>query len=294
MPPSHDEARAIFTAQDRIPTPHFRAGGIDNFWQDATNIHGVWRHTGKASYRTATPQWETLLDLDALSKAEGKNWIWKGADCLRPTQTICMVSLSNGGGDAVETREFDTVAKRFADGGFRFAEGKQDGEWIDKDSQIISREWTKGEVTDSGYGYVVKVATRSGDPREVFRGLKTDVSVTPAVLRGEGGRPDALMVRRGVTFFQSEFSLLTDKGPVRIALPLKADYRTYVDGRLIFALKEPWKSFKAGALVAYDLKDLKADAAAARPDLIFQPGPRQRSRACRPPIPSWWSCCWRT
>src|SRR5581483_12252720 len=30
----HAEARAILTAEDRIPTPHFRAGGIDNFWQD--------------------------------------------------------------------------------------------------------------------------------------------------------------------------------------------------------------------------------------------------------------------
>src|SRR3954469_22484652 len=32
----HAQARAIFTAEDRIPTPHFRAGGLDNFWQDAT------------------------------------------------------------------------------------------------------------------------------------------------------------------------------------------------------------------------------------------------------------------
>src|ERR1041385_7866945 len=48
------EAHAILTAQDRIPTPKFRAGGIDNLWQDATHVHGVWRHTSLASYRTAT------------------------------------------------------------------------------------------------------------------------------------------------------------------------------------------------------------------------------------------------
>jgi len=275
----HAEARAIFTAQDRIPTPHFRAGGIDNLWQDAGHVHGVWRHTSEASYRTASPQWVTLLDLDALSKAEGKNWIWKGADCLKPAQTICLVSLSNGGGDAVEVREYDTVAKRFVDGGFKLVEGKQDIEWIDASSLLVSREWTQGEVTNSGYGYVLKIATRSGEPREVFRGQKTDVSAAPIVLRGAGGKADALMVRRGVTFFESEFSLLTDKGPVRIPLPLKADYQTYVDGRVVFALKEPWRTFTAGALIAYRLTDLqqpqRADAPWAAPQLIFQPGPRQ-------------------
>jgi prolyl oligopeptidase len=97
----HAEARAIFTAQDRIPTPHFRAGGIDNFWQDAQHVHGVWRHTTTSSYRTESPQWQTLLDLDALSQAEGKNWIWKGASCLKPDQTRCLVLLSDGGSDAV-------------------------------------------------------------------------------------------------------------------------------------------------------------------------------------------------
>ena len=275
----HAEARAIFTAQDRIPTPHFRAGGIDNLWQDAGHVHGVWRHTTEASYRTASPQWDTLLDLDALSKAEGKNWIWKGADCLKPAQAICLVSLSNGGGDAVEVREYDTLAKRFVDGGFKLPEGKQNIEWIDPSSLLVSREWTKGEVTNSGYGYVLKVATRGGEPREVFRGQKTDVSAAPIVLHGAGGKADGLMVRRGVTFFQSEFSLLTDKGPVRIPLPLKADYQAYVDGRVVFALKEPWRNFKAGALIAYRLTDLqqpqKADAPWAAPELIFQPGPRQ-------------------
>src|SRR5688500_17078227 len=60
------EARAIFTAKDRIPTPGFRAGGVDNLWQDAEHPHGVWRHTTEASYRTADPQWETLIDVDAL------------------------------------------------------------------------------------------------------------------------------------------------------------------------------------------------------------------------------------
>src|ERR1700712_1086814 len=41
--PFHAEARAIFTAEDRIPWPEFRAEGVDNLWQDAGHVHGTWR-----------------------------------------------------------------------------------------------------------------------------------------------------------------------------------------------------------------------------------------------------------
>ncbi|HEX7947497.1 MAG TPA: prolyl oligopeptidase family serine peptidase [Phenylobacterium sp.] len=271
----HAQALAIFTAQDRIPTPHFRAGGIDNFWQDAGHVHGIWRHTTPAAYRTADPQWETLLDLDALSKAEGKNWIWKGAACLKPAQTLCLVRLSNGGGDAVEIREFDTAKKAFVDGGFRFAVGKQNVDWIDHESLAVAREWTPGEVTKSGYAYVVKIVQRGQLPREVFRGQPTDVSAQPTVLTGAGGRADGIVVRRGVSFFENEYSLVTDAGLVRIPLPPKADQQAYLDGLLVFSLKQAWGGFQSGAVIAYDLAALKADAAKARPQLIFQPGPRQ-------------------
>jgi prolyl oligopeptidase len=93
----HDQALAIFTNKARIPTPRFRGEGVDNLWQDAEHPHGLWRHTSLASYRTSAPQWRTLLDLDALSKAEGKSFFFKGAQCLEPEETLCLVSLSNGG-----------------------------------------------------------------------------------------------------------------------------------------------------------------------------------------------------
>ena len=115
---SSKEALDILTAQDRTPTPRFRADGIDNFWQDQTNVHGLWRRTTLDSYRSASPKWETVLDIDALSKAENANWIYKGADCLEPAETRCLVSLSDGGKDAVVVREFDAAAKKFVEGGF--------------------------------------------------------------------------------------------------------------------------------------------------------------------------------
>ena len=118
------EAQAILTATDRIPSPSFLGDGVGNFWQDANNPKGVWRRTTLASYRTATPQWDTLLDIDALSRAEGKDWVFKGADCLAPDDARCLIMLSDGGKDAVVVREFDLPTKRFVEDGFRLPEGK--------------------------------------------------------------------------------------------------------------------------------------------------------------------------
>ena len=274
----HAEAHAILTAQDRIPTPRFRAGGIDNFWQDAAHVHGLWRHATEASYRTASPQWETLLDLDALSRAEGKNWIWKGADCLRPAQTLCLVRLSNGGSDAVEVREFDTATKSFVKGGFFFPNGKQNIAWIDHDTVIADREWAPGEVTTSGYGYVVKVVPRHGEPREVFGGRKTDVSVRANALTGQDGRTDGALIDRGVTFYEREFHLLSPLGGhglIDVPAPRKAEFDTYVDGQMVFTLKEAWRGFAAGDVISYDLRDLAREPGTTKPQLVFHPGPRQ-------------------
>ncbi|MFN3512667.1 MAG: prolyl oligopeptidase family serine peptidase [Phenylobacterium sp.] len=267
------EGRAIFTAKDRIPIPSFRAGGIDNFWQDEANPHGVWRHATLASYRTDAPQWRTLLDIDKLAADETKNWFWKGATCLKPDETRCIVRLSDGGGDAVELREFDAAAGRFVEGGFRFDEGKQYVEWLDGDTLLIGREWTPGDVTASGYPVALRIVPRTGEAREIFRGQKSDVWASPDVLRGEGGRVDGIVIQRGLSFFEFEYSLYADGKLTRIALPRRAQYQAYVDGHAIFTLQEPWKDFAAGALIAYPLAELKRGGEGAM--LVFQPGPTQ-------------------
>lgn len=100
--PSRSSAPTASTASGRTrPTPHGE----------------VRRHTTLASYRSPAPAWDVVLDIDKLAKDEGRNWFWKGATCLKPDQTRCLVRLSNGGGDAVELREFDTVSKTFVEGG---------------------------------------------------------------------------------------------------------------------------------------------------------------------------------
>ena len=277
----HDEALAIVTATDRIPMPGLRGGRIYNFWQDNEHVRGLWRRTTQESYRTADPQWEVLLDLDKLSEAEGKNWVYKGAQCRWPDYDRCLISLSDGGKDAVTVREFDVPSKRFVDDGFVLPEGKQDVTWEGPDTLLVAREWGPGTMTTSGYAFVVKRLKR-GQPldqaAEVFRGTETDVGASPLVLH-DGDKNTAVIFARNVTFYESETWIDTPAGPKRLAVPAKSTLSGMVRGRLLFTLQEDWSvggaAFKSGALVSLDLAEAMRAPETLKPTLVLQPGPRQ-------------------
>jgi prolyl oligopeptidase len=275
------DALKIATAKDRIPGVAIAGDGtLRDFWQDAEHVRGVWRTTSLASYRTATPAWKTILDVDALAKAEGKNWVFKGAQCLKPADRYCLVSLSNGGKDAVEAREFDTQTGKFVDGGFRLPEAKANFSWIDKDTLAVATEWAPGDLTESSYPYILKILKRGqalGDAHEVFRGVKADVSVNPVVLREPDGAVAAVLAQRGLDFFNSEHQLITPAGPRKIGLPTKSTIQAYVGGQLVVTFEQDWpqKGFKQGDLVAFDLAAVKARPADLKGKLILRPSQSQ-------------------
>ena len=54
-------------------------------------------------FKTPEPTWETVLDVDALAKREGKSWVWKGPSFLDygpgddgTRVDRCVVKLSDG------------------------------------------------------------------------------------------------------------------------------------------------------------------------------------------------------
>ncbi len=276
------EALAIAEAKDRIPEPRFVGGRVLNLWRDADHARGLWRRTSVDDYRKSTPRWTTVLDLDALARAEKANWFWGGADCEQPLERRCMLGLSDGGEDAVTLREFDVPSARFVDGGFSLPRGKQSSAWQDRDTLLVAREWRPGELTRSGYPFVVKRLKRGQAPEdavEVFRGSPEDVQVSPSAFHdGHGNR--ALVVQRGLSFFESEFLLAGPTGTTKLGLPLKSDIQALVAGRLIVSLRQDWKAesgetFPQGALVAIDLGAARASPAHLRPTLVYAPGPRE-------------------
>jgi prolyl oligopeptidase len=274
------EALAIFTAQDRIAEPRFRGGAIDNFWQDATHKRGLWRRASVDSYRSADPQWDTILDIDALAKAEGKDWYWKGANCLEPEERLCLVRLSDGGKDAVTIREFDVQTKRFVEGGFALPESKQSDQWLDKDTLLVARDWGAGTTTKSGYAFVLKQLKRGqslDQAVELYRSKPDEISVSPLVLRDEDGKVLGAFYDRNTTFFEREYYLPSANGaaPQRLPFPKKGGIQGLVAGQLVFKTEEDWNGFLAGDLLAYDFDAFMKDPSAAKAYLIARAKPNQ-------------------
>lgn len=273
----HAEALKIVTAKDRIPAVTFAGdGALRDFWQDQDHVQGLWRSTSLESYRTEAPEWRTLLDVDALARAEGINWVFGGAVCLPPEERLCLVRLSNGGKDAVVVREFDAAQGRFVEGGFHLPEAKHNFDWIDRDTLAVATEWSPGEMTESGYPYIVKLVKRGrplSEAREVYRGQVKDVSVAPVVLRDPDGVTQAVIINRALDFFNAEHLLLTDAGVVKLALPTRSTLQAFVAGKLVFSLEADWPAagFREGDLVALDLSALKADPAHPRAELVLRP-----------------------
>ena len=283
------EAQAILTATDRIPSPSFLGDGVGNFWQDATNPKGVWRRTTLESYRTATPQWETLLDIDALSKAEGKDWVFKGADCLAPDETRCLINLSDGGKDAVVVREFDLTTKRFVDGGFNLPEGKHRIEWLDRDTLLVATDFGPGSLTESGYPFIVKTLKRGQTLAQAVEDYRGDASdggygVSPAVYRDKDGRVTAVIINRPLDTFRSETWMMAHDGStVKLALPDRVSVFGAQGNLLIVSNDEAWTfnglTYKPGSLLSIPLNHLRSDrddlSVSNQALLIYEPAARQ-------------------
>ena len=276
------DALAIAEAKDRIPEPQMIGGQILNRWQDADHVRGIWRRTSLADFQKSAPAWTTILDLDALAVAEKANWFWSGADCEEPAERRCMIGLSDGGEDAVTLREFDLLSARFVDGGFSLPRGKQGAAWQDPNTLLAAREWSPGELTRSGYPFVVKRLKR-GQPLsaavEVFRGMASDVGVSPSAFN-DGAGHRALIISRAISFFEDEYHLVGSNGTRKLALPLKARVVALVKGRLVVSLREDWTTdagvtLPQGSLVSIDLAAAVRAPEHLRPTLIYAPGPRE-------------------
>ena len=278
----YQDALAVVTSDDRIPYPDLRGDHVYNLWTDARNPRGLWRRAALADYLAGDPDWETVLDVDALGAAEGVNWSWGGATCLPPetpaeAATRCLVRLSRGGADATEVREFDTAARQFVEGGFRMPEAKSSAAWIDADRLLVSTDWGPGALTESGYPRVVKVwgrGTPLAEAEAVFEAPATDMGAWAGSMRDRGATVPVIAHRP--SFFQGSTLVVADGRTERLDLPLDADPMV-VDGQLVVYLRSEWEAggdtFAQGSLVAMGL-DAFLDGGR---DFVtvFAPGPRQ-------------------
>lgn len=257
--PIYDRTLAIMDSKERIPNPDLRADTVYNFWQDKEHPRGLWRRTSLASYRTPTPTWETVIDVDALVKAEDTPWAWTGADCLPPGEgTRCMVVLARGGSDAAVQREFDLDTKTFVLGGFSLPEAKSSTSWRDADTLWVGTDFGPGSLTTSGYPRIVKVWKRGtplSEAQTVFEGDAGDVASNGFSLFTPEGRYE-FVSRTPAIFRQETFFMLGDR-LVKMDVPEDAKLEGIFKGRIVLSLRSDWavggKTYEQDSLLAIGL-----------------------------------------
>lgn len=286
---NYDEILKVLDAQDRIPLGSLKQNYVFNFWQDAANPKGIWRRTTIADYQTANPKWETLLDIDKLSKDEGKSWVFMGAGCT-PDLKRCLVQLSPGGGDATVVREFDLPTLSFVKDGFALTEAKSRTAWVDNDTVLFATDFGKGSLTTSGYPRIVKV-WRRGEPiaaaKTVFEGKETDVGASLASCQGPDGTVP--LIENRPSFFETEYyTLLPDRSTIKIPLPLSAVVRGLTKGQLIATLRKDWAQQEGqtpiakGSLIAFPIRTYLRTRMFPPTKVLFTPDARSSIEGVAP------------
>ncbi|MCI4673644.1 prolyl oligopeptidase family serine peptidase [Candidatus Mycolicibacterium alkanivorans] len=267
------EALEVLDTDARIPYVRRRGEYLYNFWRDATSPRGLWRRTTLDSYRGETPDWDVIVDVDELARADGENWVWAGAQVIDPDYSLALISLSRGGSDAAVVREFDMTTRQFVPDGFELAEAKSNVTWEDHDTVLVGTDFGPGSMTESGYPRVVK-RWRRGEPLSeattVFTGPPTDVIVSASVDRTPGY--ERTLLHRAIDFFNEQVYQLRSGELVRIDAPTDASLSVHRDWLLI-ELRTDWltgkESYRAGSLLAADYEQFLDGAADLA--VIFEP-----------------------
>ena len=268
------DALAVLDAASRVPDVVQRGGYLYNLWQDRDHPRGLYRRTTPAEFRRAEPKWETVLDVDALAKTEGRPWAFGGAVWLPPENRRCLIRLAPGGGDAVEVREFDAVQKAFVADGFFLPKAKSRVTWRDADTLYVATDFGAGSLTKSGYPRSVKRWTR-GTPLAAAAGLHTGAegSVSTEARRVRAPEGDVDLVSEGLTFWTQQHYQIVGGALRPLALPPTARIVGGFRGRLVLWLKEDWRTggvrYPSGAVLVADAAALRGEA--GRIDQVVEP-----------------------
>ncbi|HMY15429.1 MAG TPA: prolyl oligopeptidase family serine peptidase [Polyangium sp.] len=270
-----DRLRKIYDSKDKIPYPSVMGKYVYNFWQDETHPQGIYRRTSLAEFKKPAPAWETVLDIDALGKAENEKWVWHGANCLFPKYERCLVNLSRGGADASVVREFDMVKKEFIKDGFTLPEAKSSVGWKDQDTLYVGTDFGPGSMTDSGYPRIVKEwkrGTKLTEAKTLFEAKQTDMVARAYRVHDHGATYD--LVTRNPSFFTEDVFLRDGDKLEKIDKPDDADVGIW-DGQILVQLRKAWtigaKTWPSGALLAMPLKDFRAGKREFH--VLFEPKP---------------------
>ncbi|WP_313818255.1 prolyl oligopeptidase family serine peptidase [Citricoccus sp.] len=253
---------AILDSPDRIPHVTKRGDWYYNFWRDGEHPRGLWRRTRWEPYLAGDPQWDVLVDVDALAAQEGTDWVFAGARLLRPDWDRALLRLSPDGGDAVAVREFDLTTRAFvpAPEGFDLPVAKTQASWIDRDRLLVGTvtdpDPDAGDATRSSYARTLRVLQRGG-PEAAIAAAPTVFEVDPAHVAAFGGHDstpgwertvaiDAVDFYRSTTWLREPAAPDSADGPGdrsgwrQLEVPLDAEVDVHRQWLTVF-LKSEWE-----------------------------------------------------
>ncbi|NRA83525.1 MAG: S9 family peptidase [Gammaproteobacteria bacterium] len=260
---SFDKNLELLNSTDRIAYATQRGDYLYNFWQDKEHPRGIYRRTTLAEYQKQSPQWQTILDVDALAKTDQQSWVYKGMECLYPKYNRCLVSLSPGGSDAVVVKEFDIAANSFVKNGFALGEAKSNISWRDINSVYVGTDFGQESLTDSGYPRMVKLwhrGTPLDDAALLYSANKSSVAATGYRMFSQTDSVD--VIYDSTTFYTSKVFINKNGKNIELAIPHDADMSAYLNQQLFIQLKSDWtvkgQTFSQGSVIYAKLEAILA------------------------------------
>lgn len=271
----YNDALAALSAEDRLPEIDQKGDWLYENHHSKQNPRGLYRRIATGEFDRGSGKWETVLDIDALSRKENKKWVFKGMDCQDDAQSRCLVALSAGGGDAVELREFNTRDKKFVKNGFYSPIAKQSAQWLDADHLLIASARGENAATSSGYARATRLWKR-GEPLEKAKVLMTvpedSVWLRPVAIGTGDNR--AMLLSEGVDFWHNRVFAYHDGEVLPLGLPESAVIQGALGESLVVKLNQDWKlgkrTWPMGSLVTVSLDSLLQGKAKVAP--LVTPG----------------------
>ena len=256
----------VLDSTDRIAMVSKRGDFYYNFWKDQEHPKGLWRRTTWESYLTEEPEWDVLLDIDALAATEGVEWVFHGVGFLRPADgseyRLAMVSLSPDGGDADRHREFDVESRTFVDGGFDVPTAKGNVSWLDADTLLVSSTADGLPATTSSYartGVKLRRGQSLAEAERLFE-IPEDHMLAMVAHDPTPGYERTFAVDY-IDFYNRSTSLLRGDSWVAIDVPTDVNISAHRDW-LLFRPQKDWDVagvlYPAGSLLAADFESYLA------------------------------------
>lgn len=258
-------ALEVLDASDRIPTVARRGEHLYNYGVDADHPRGQWRRTTLDEFHQEHPEWDVVLDVDAVAAAENENWIWLSVDVIQPEQSRALVSFSRGGSDAAAVREFDMTTREFVADGFILPEGMSDVSWEDEHTVLVSADFGPGSMSSAGLPLIVK-RWRRGEPLDdaetVFAAQDGDMAAFGGVLRTPGYQRTIFI--RQLDNMNRETLVLHDGKLIKLDIPSDAP-ASFHRRWLVISLPTGWSrgatTYQPGTVIVTDCDEFLAGTA---------------------------------